>query len=74
MQTNREDVGTRYREIVLPIPPSEDVASYRSEPFRSYYEGMEALRERLVTYLESDDKHHLFISTAMMAIEEEEVQ
>ena len=74
MQTNREDVGTRYREIVLPIPPSEDVASYRSEPFRSYYEGMEALRERLVTYLESDDKHHLFISTAMMAIEAAEVQ
>lgn len=72
MQTNREDVGTRYREILLPIPPSEEIAFSRSEPFRSYYEGMDALREHLVTYLESDEKHHLFISTAVMAIEEDE--
>ncbi|WP_223911153.1 hypothetical protein [Actinomyces capricornis] len=72
MQTNREDVGTRYREIVLPIPSSADVASVRSEPFRTYYEGMDALREHLISYLESDDKHHLFISTAAMAAEEAE--
>lgn len=72
MQTNREDVGTRYREIVLPIPPGEEVALSRSEPFRVYYEGMDALREQLVTYLESDDKHHLFISTAAMAAEDSE--
>lgn len=70
MQTNREDVGTRYREIVLPIPPTEEIAINRSEPFRAYYEGMDSLREQLVTYLESDDKHHLFISTAEMAAEE----
>lgn len=70
MQTNREDVGTRYREIVLPIPPTEEIAINRSEPFRAYYEGMDSLREQLVTYLESDDKHHLFISTAAMAAEE----
>lgn len=71
MQTNREDVGSRYREILLPIPPNEDVAASRSEPFRSYYEGMDMLRERLVRYLESDDKHHLFISTAVTAIEKD---
>lgn len=72
MQTNREDVGTRYREIMLPIPPSKEVAFSRSQPFRAYYEGMDALREQLVTYLESDDKHHLFISTAAMTAEDSE--
>ncbi|OFQ22864.1 hypothetical protein [Schaalia meyeri] len=68
MQTNREDVGTRYREIVLPIPPNEEIAIDRSEPFRAYYEGIDSLRERLVSYLESDDKHHLFISTTAMSV------
>jgi hypothetical protein len=70
MQTNREDVGTRYREIVLPIPPNEEIAIDRSKPFRVYYEGINSLREQLVAYLESDDKHHLFISTTAMPVVE----
>lgn len=64
MQTNREDVGTRYREIVLPVPLTDDVALKHSMPFRAFYQGMDRLREDLVNYLESDDKHHIFISTA----------
>ncbi|OMG24209.1 hypothetical protein [Actinomyces naeslundii] len=72
MQTNREDVGTRYHEIMLPIPPGEAIATSRSEPFRTYYEGMDALRKHLVTYLESDDKHYLFISTAAVTVGEDE--
>jgi type I restriction enzyme M protein len=63
MQTNREDVGTRYREIIIPTPPSAADASRCATPFRAFYEGMDKLRDDLVTYLESDDKHHLFIST-----------
>ena len=37
MQTNREDVGGRYREILLPKPKSKDWAKDVSEPFRSYF-------------------------------------
>lgn len=72
MQTNREDVGSRYLEIILPIAPESDIAHSRSEPFRRYYEGMDDLREHLITYLESDSKHHLYISTADVSVEIEE--
>lgn len=64
MQTNREDVGSRYLEIVIPTPADEAVATKVSAPFRAFYQGMDRLRDDLVTYLESDDKHHIFISTA----------
>ena len=37
MQTNREDCGTRYREILLPKAPSEAWAKQRSQPFRTYF-------------------------------------
>lgn len=69
MQTNREDVGTRYQEIIIPTPPSVNVGKECSAPFRTYYEGMDRLRDDLVGYLESDDKHHIFISTVAQVAE-----
>lgn len=40
MQTNREDCGNRYKEIVIPKPPCVSWAKDRSESFRSYFEGV----------------------------------
>jgi type I restriction enzyme M protein len=37
MQTNREDVGERYREIQIPIPKSPKWAEDVSQPFRKYF-------------------------------------
>ena len=37
MQTNREDCGDRYREVVIPKPPNKRWARHESEPFRSYF-------------------------------------
>ena len=37
MQTNREDCGMRYREVVLPRPPNKTWALLMSEPFRKYF-------------------------------------
>ena len=37
MQTNREDCGARYREVVIPKPPTKGWAREQSEPFRSYF-------------------------------------
>lgn len=64
MQTNREDVGRRFSEIRLPVPPSRDVADARSEPFRAFYVGTQRLRENLLSYLSSDDKHYIFMSSS----------
>lgn len=40
MQTNREDVGLRYREIEIPKPPDPTWARKVSEPFRTYFKGI----------------------------------
>ena len=40
MQTNREDCGNRYKEIVIPKPPRVSWAKDKSEAFRSYFEGI----------------------------------
>ena len=37
MQTNREDCGLRYREIILPKPPNKEWADKISEQFRIYF-------------------------------------
>ncbi|MBD3554175.1 hypothetical protein [Streptomyces sp. SP18CM02] len=70
MQTNREDVGRRYLEIRIPVPSSREVADEVSRAFREYYLGTQRLRENFVNYLESDDKHHIFMSTVPAVAEE----
>lgn len=37
MQTNREDLGTRYREILIPIPDSKQHGESVSSHYRDYY-------------------------------------
>ncbi|MCC6652697.1 MAG: hypothetical protein IT348_16210 [Candidatus Eisenbacteria bacterium] len=46
MQTNREDVGQRYREILLPRPSSPDWAASVSGPFRDYFSTVAESRTR----------------------------
>lgn len=36
MQTNREDVGDRFLEIRVPVPPDAVTAEAVSSPFRNY--------------------------------------
>lgn len=69
MQTNREDVGLRYREIRVPVAPDQETADTYSQPMRTYYEGMHKLRSDYLAYLSSDDRHHIFMS-ATEAVEE----
>jgi len=64
MQTNREDVGIRYREIRIPVPPNAEAAKKASRPFRGYYLGTQELRERFLAYLETDNRHYVFMSSA----------
>jgi type I restriction enzyme M protein len=37
MQTNREDVGDRFREVLVPRPKSKEWATSVSAPFRNYF-------------------------------------
>ncbi|MBT2461933.1 hypothetical protein J7E92_09820 [Streptomyces sp. ISL-63] len=69
MQTNREDVGQRYREIRIPVPPSREVADSVSKAFRDYYIGTQQLRDSLLTYLANDEKHHIFMSSVAATVE-----
>ena len=64
MQTNREDVGKRYQEILLPIPESRELADRVSAPFRDYYKTVAVAREHLSTYLRDSGRHHFFVSGA----------
>lgn len=64
MQTNREDVGKRYLEILLPVPPTCERAKEISEPFRTYYQTLAKARSSLSDYLNQEKQHHFFVSGA----------
>jgi len=46
MQTNREDCGSRYREIILPKPLSKQWARQQSGAFREYFKSLAAARDK----------------------------
>lgn len=64
MQTNREDVGTRYMEIEIPWPDTKQRGEEVSAAFRTYYAGVDALRRAFVAELEGGGDHHVFLGTA----------
>jgi type I restriction enzyme M protein len=64
MQTNREDAGSRYNEIRIPEPRDRDSADAFAQPFRDYYLGIQQRRDSFLSYLASDNKHHIFMSSA----------
>lgn len=66
MQTNREDVGQRYLEIEIPVPPGRARGIVASEAFRSYYIKLNAARRGLSDYLRKHPDHHFFVGGADM--------
>lgn len=65
MQTNREDVGSRYLEIEIPVPPSRKEADRVSKAFRDYYTSLAGARETMQKYLQTaKSEHHFFIGAA----------
>ena len=64
MQTNREDVGTRYLEIRIPVPKSRETGQQASQAFRKYYKQVAKAREQLASYLAESRQHHFFVSGA----------
>jgi hypothetical protein len=64
MQTNREDVGSRYREILLPVPSDKGEARRLSKEFRAYYTGLSRLRAHFAEYLSGEGLHHFSLTVA----------
>jgi hypothetical protein len=63
MQTNREDVGTRYFEILLPVPRTKTVAEKYSAPYKKYFHDLASLRKKLRRHLVADGfRHHVFFA------------
>lgn len=75
MQTNREDVGKRYEEILIPVPPTREDGERVAAEFSTYYEGIDHLRTQFVESLAKDSLHHVFMSSAALPeleVDEEE--
>lgn len=63
MQTNREDVGKRYTEILLPVPKTKRIAAKYAQPYHSYFQNLASLRQGLRNRLHADGfKHHVFFA------------
>lgn len=73
MQTNREDVGHRYKEILLPIPPDRAHAKTVSKEFRDYFTGLARLRAKFATYLADEGLHHFTLVGGGVPDEDEPV-
>jgi hypothetical protein len=71
MQTNREDVGERYLEIEVPLPPNRERADEVSKPFRDYFMAIANARGAFADYLAQHGEHHFFVSGAEEVRDEE---
>jgi len=63
MQTNREDCGDRYREIILPMPPSKEWAQRQSEAFRAYFLTIAAAKQQFLASVRGASS--LYIATVV---------
>ncbi len=59
MQTNREDCGGRYREVIVPRPPNREWAIERSEQFRKYFATIAAAKQSFVDGVQKDVFEHV---------------
>lgn len=55
MQTNREDVANRYKEVLIPVPKNLQWAEEVSAPFRQYFTTIAAARSIFQTQAENAD-------------------
>jgi len=69
MQTNRDDVGHRYREIRVPITENQESGRKASEAFRTYYSKLASLRTQFAQALRKEGLHYLTLSGAPDPVE-----
>lgn len=60
MQTNREDVGDRIFEIIIPVPKNRKIGEEHSQHFRNYYNTIFEARRDLINGLNKEKFQHNF--------------
>jgi len=72
MQTNREDCGSRYREVLLPKPKGRAWADKASEAFRVYFTTIATAKTAFVETVKRSKHEHIasVISTLPIAVDE----
>lgn len=55
MQTNREDVGQRYKEIIIPKPVGKEWAEKVSRPFAKYFKQLADAKQQFGKDTSSDN-------------------
>lgn len=72
MQTNREDCGSRWREIVLPNPPSREWAREKSRAFRDYFTTIAKAKDRFVEQIQSSEYEYVAnVAATIVPIDEQ---
>lgn len=72
MQTNREDCGQRYKEIIIPKPKTKEWANKTSEQFRSYFTTIAEAKRTFIAAVQKDRYEHVANVAAVLPIAEEE--
>jgi type I restriction enzyme M protein len=72
MQTNREDCGNRYREVLLPRALSKGWADRVSQPFRDYFTTMAAARTTFMKNVAEDTVEYVANVRSTIPLTDEE--
>jgi type I restriction enzyme M protein len=74
MQTNREDCGARYREIIIPKPKNKGWGEKTSNPFREYFSTIANAKAEFISSVNSDKYEYVAnVVSAMSPSSEAEV-
>ena len=71
MQTNREDVGSRYREIIIPKPISVSWAEDVSSAFKDYFTGLARAKQNFVAATDADNFSYIASVSAFEPMDNE---
>ncbi|MDQ6702923.1 MAG: hypothetical protein M3Z96_07380 [Pseudomonadota bacterium] len=72
MQTNREDCGQRYREIIVPKPKSNTWAKSTSASFRDYFQTIANARTAFIEQVRTSEYEHVANVISSTPIDAEE--
>ena len=72
MQTNREDCGQRYREIILPKPKSKAWAQSTSAPFRDYFQTIAEAKATFIERVRTSKFEHVANVVSNTPVEDDE--
>jgi type I restriction enzyme M protein len=77
MQTNREDVGERHREVRLPLPPNREWADEKSAEFKCYFQALAAAKGHFLDAIRSGEDEFIgsiYVDAAPETIEAEQIE